>query len=168
MSWIDFLALVFVVPCVLHGAGGGLTWAVLESLVILGAALAARAAGPHADPYVDKIAHLEPAERQWVAYLAVFLLSICMMFGVALLLKPQAEKARFRRDGWFGGVWGFVNGLTLSAVAAAVAMTSTARSYDETLSESLFVRLAAWAADSGLGSILPEHVAPRAAALLGG
>lgn len=168
MSWIDFLSLVFLVPCVLHGAGGGFVWAVIESLVILGAAAAARALGPAADPFVDKIASLPAAERQWVAYGAVLLLSLCMCFGIALLLKPVAAKARFPRDGWAGGAWGFVNGLSMSALAAAVAMTSVPRSYDETLSESLFVRLAGWAARSGFGSVLPEHVAARATSLLGG
>ena len=161
MSWFDAAAVVVVALAILDGVMSGLAWAVVELALLVGAALAARALGGPAQPYVLKFADLSPEEAPWAAHAAVFALSACMLLGLAVLVHPLWKRWRFRRDRWLGALLGVGTGVVASLVLFAIALWATPRPYEESLRASRLVQALAAAADSPLRGLFPTGLPAR-------
>lgn len=162
MSWFDFGALVIIVLAVVDGVTSGLAWALLETVLVVASALAARGLRVYVEPYVLKVADLGPEDAAGASHLVVFALLACAFVGVMFLLHPASRKWRFRRDRWFGGAVGAVNGLLVSLVLFALAVWSHPRpAYEEALAESRLVSVLDGASDRGLSGLFPEWVPER-------
>jgi uncharacterized membrane protein required for colicin V production len=167
MSWFDVAALVVVVLAVLDGATSGFAWAVMELVVLLGSAAAARALRPHAEPYLQKIAALPPSDLPWVTHLLVFALCACSLFGVLLLVHPAAKKWRFRNDRWFGGALGLLNGCLAAVLVSSMVIAATDPAWEAEARSSRVVRVVGSLAAGPASVLLPEHAAGRSRQLAG-
>lgn len=164
MSWFDAAALVVIALAILDGATSGLAWAALETAVLVGSALLARALRPHAEPYVAKV--IGPADP-WVTHLLAFAGCACCLFGVLLLVHPYAKKWRFRRDRWFGGSVGLLNGALASAMVFAMAMAASGPAWESEARSSVLVPVVRSISGGPLAALLPDHAGPRARQLSG-
>ena len=161
MTWIDLGALVLVALAVVDGARSGLAWAIVE-LAFLG--LAAWLTGmlrPLAEPYVLKVASLTELDLPWVSHAALFALLACVLMGLAFLLHPMCRRARFRRDGWPGGVVGALSGLLAALVLTSLAAWHSPRPYEEQLRGAFVVDILGRAHAAGLAPLLPEGTVAR-------
>src|SRR5262245_17495975 len=115
MSWFDLAALVVIALAVVDGARSGLYWAALETCVLVASAAISRALAPGVEPYVRKVVELNREDLRGAAHVVVLAASACVLFGVAILVKPAIKRRRFQHDGVAGGILGAVNG-TLAAL----------------------------------------------------
>ena len=162
MSWFDLGALAVVALAVFDGARNGLVWALIEAILLLAAAILARVSHGHLEPYLLKIADLEPQDLHCASYLVVFVATGCVFVGALVLVHPASKRWRFRHDRWFGGALGGASGVFASLVIFSIVIWSHPRpSGEESLAESRLVPVLRTAADHGLAGVLPVHVPLR-------
>jgi hypothetical protein len=168
MNWFDVAALALILLTIFDGWSSGFGWAILETCMLFGTAVAAKALRPLAEPYVLKVANLPADELPWVTHLVVFAFAGCSFYGLLLLLHPVTKKWRFPKDKWAGAAVGIVNGLLASILIGAIVMASTPQTYDAELRDSVTMQAAAAVWKSGAGApFLPDHVPVRAVQLWG-
>ena len=162
MSWFDLAALVLVTLAVVDGARSGLAWAGLESLAVAGTALLARAVHTPAEPYLAKIADLSERDMHCASHLVALVLLGVTVTGVMILLHPASRRWRFKRDGWFGGALGALNGLLAALVIFSTVLWWRPRpDAEDSLAGSHLLGLLRTASDQGLAPLFPEHVPER-------
>jgi hypothetical protein len=162
MSWFDFGAVVVIALAVFDGSRNGLAWAALESLLLVTAALAARALHAEIEPYVLKVADLSPEDLRAASHLTVFAAFVVLFAGVLVLLHPASRRWRCKHDGWFGAALGLANGLCAALVLFSIVMWSRPRpSIEEALAGSRLVPVLRSVQGCGLGGIFPEQVPER-------
>ncbi len=162
MSWFDLAALGVVALALVDGARGGLVWAALVAVFVAAAALAARTAAPHVEPYVRKVADLSPDDVRGAAHSTVLALAALAAAGVLYLLKPATRRRRFNRDGIWGAALGLATGLVAVVVVFAVLLWPSRRtSAEDALAESRLVALTRAANEHGLARLLPDWTAER-------
>jgi len=166
MSWFDFGAVVVIALAVFDGARNGLVWALLEAVLLVIAALAARGLHAEIEPYVLKVADLGPDDLRAASHLIVFAAFAALFAGVLILVHPASRRWRFRHDAWFGGGLGFANGLCGALVLFSIAMWSHPRpSIEEALASSRLLPVLRSVHGSGLTALFPEQVPERLAEL---
>jgi drug/metabolite transporter (DMT)-like permease len=168
MNWFDFAAVLLVILAIADGATSGFGWAILETCMLFGTAVAAKALRPYSEEYVLKVVSLSPTEVPWITHLVVFALCGCSLFGLLLLLHPTTKKWRFPRDRWFGAAIGVLNGVLAAIFLGAIVMGSSPQTYDAALRDSHAMQSVASVWRSGAGApFMPEHVASRTTQLWG-
>ncbi len=162
MSWFDLGAVLVVALAVFDGARNGLAWAALEAALLVTAALGARGLGPHAEPYLLKIADLPADELRSTAHLTVFLAFAAAFGGILFLIHPASKRWRFRHDRWFGGTLGLATGTLGSLLLFSIVMWSRPRlAVEDALAESRLLAVLRTAKDNGMAGLLPVHVTER-------
>jgi hypothetical protein len=162
MSWYDLAALVVVALAIADGARSGLAWAALESLAVAGTALLARAVHTPAEPYLAKVADLADRDMHCASHATVLAILACAVIGVMILLHPASRRWRFKRDGWFGGALGALNGLVAALVLFSTLLWWRPRpEAEESLAGSRLLAVLEVATDQGLAPLFPEHVPER-------
>lgn len=162
MSWFDLGALVIIALAVADGARSGLAWAALESLAVTGTALLARAVHTPAEPYLAKIADLGTEDMHCASHAVMLALLGAAVIGVMILLHPASRRWRFKRDGWFGGVLGAVNGLVAALILFSTFLWWRPRpDAEESLAGSRLLPVLGVATDQGLAPLFPDCVPQR-------
>ena len=162
MSWFDLGALVVLALAIVDGARSGLAWAALETLAVAGTALLARAVNTPAEPYLAKIADLPDRDMHCASHLVALVLLGGTVTGVMILLHPASRRWRFKKDEWFGGVLGALNGLVASLVIFSTLLWWSPRpSAEETIGGSRLLAFLRVASDRGLAPLFPDHVPER-------
>jgi uncharacterized membrane protein required for colicin V production len=165
MSWFDLGAVVLVALAAFDGARSGLVWALLETTLLVGAALAARGLHGPIEPYVQKVADFSADDLSCASHAVVFAVAACLLVGILILLHPASKRWRFARDAWFGGVVGALNGALGALLLFSVVIWCSPRqsAVEESIAESRLVPVLRASQESGLGAVLPEHVPDRLA-----
>ena len=161
MTWFDLGALAIVVLAIVDGVRSGAAWALTELALLACAALLAGFVRPFAEPYLQKIVVLAPADLPWAAHATCFGLLACMFMGVAFLLQPMAKKWRFTHDQWPGAVIGVVTGALAALVLFSLAVWGSPRPYEAELTPSYTGAALVKVHRAGLRGLFPEHVAHR-------
>jgi len=161
VTWFDLGALAIVVLAVVDGARSGLAWAVVELLLVVGAAALTGLLRPLLDPYVAKVLEVSQTDLPWTTHALVFLALALGFTGIAYLLNPLVREWRFDRDGWPGGVVGGLSGTVLALVLFSLAAWSGPRAYEGQLrpSHTAWVLVVTW--DAGATGLFPEHLGHR-------
>jgi colicin V production protein len=161
VTWFDVGALVIVGLVVLDGAYSGLLWALLELVLLVGAALLAGSLSAHAEPVISKIADLEQPALAWASYVTVFGLVGAVLLGALFLLHSNSKRWRFKHDSWYGGALAVVTGVLAACLLFSSLIWCSPRSYDDSLRRTPLLSTVRALHDTGLTGLLPPDVGLR-------